>query len=63
MTNIPEDLEQIIKDIVAYEESLKRGQEGTIEETGEYLYDYSEYPEYKEDKSEPARSTIIKIDL
>lgn len=63
MTNIPEDLEQIIKDIVAYEENLKRQQGNNIEETGEYLYDYSEYPEDNEDKSEPARSTIIKIDL
>ena len=60
MTNIPEDLEQIINDILAYEEQMKEHSE---EPNSEYAYDYSEYPEYDDPKKDPTKNTIIKIDL
>lgn len=42
--NLPKELEELIKELVAYEEMLK---EEENEEDLEYLYieDYSEYPE------------------
>ena len=68
MTKVPSDLEKIIKDIIAYEEKMKKQREEELDESGlEYLYDYSDYPEkinisYDESDSEDW-STVIKINL
>jgi hypothetical protein len=63
MNNIPEDVEQIIEDILAYEEKFK--EDNPENSNLEYAYDdYSEYPEDYEPRQAPdTKSTIIKIDL
>lgn len=64
---IPEELEKVIKEIVAYEEILKKDQENS-ETDLEYLYDYaddySQYPEHcNYNINDNVNSVVIKIDL